>query len=111
MGKYAVHRQDANQSALDAWFEAHGASVVPLGRPVDRAIGYHGITALVEVKTKKGKLEPDQQRFFASFTGLARVIRDEIDAKGLLDEMRIMAVSCRLAGRPDSPGASSRGPA
>ncbi len=73
--------------------EAFGASMWPMGRPVDFLCGYRGIGAAVEIKTGKGKLRPSQVKFFAEYRGLARVIRTVDDGINLLNYMQLVAAN------------------
>jgi hypothetical protein len=85
VGKYQVHQIDANQKSIMDYFQAHGFSVISIGRPVDLAVGKDFKTYLVEVKLPKAKLRPSQEKFLASWRGHAAVIRDLTDAKALID--------------------------
>lgn len=80
MGRYPVHQQDRNQRAIVEMLEAFGFSVVSIGRPVDLAVGYRGITYLVEIKRPNAKLRPSQQKFFDTWHGASAVLRSIEDA-------------------------------
>lgn len=60
-------RVDANQDQIVSVLEAVGASVVPIGRPVDLLVGFRGMTFLLEVKNpdssygKKGANKAQQE--------------------------------------------------
>lgn len=88
MARYEIHRNDGNAKALIAYLEAHGASVARLDTPLDAAVGFLGVTVLVEIKTLKGKLRPKQADFLATWRGACRVIRSEADCDALLQDMR-----------------------
>ena len=74
MGKYVVHRVDANAEAIYRAMEQAGASVYR-GAPLDAIIGFRGDTFLIEVKTAKGRLRASQKAFLAAWRGHAFVIR------------------------------------
>ncbi len=88
MAKYAYHRSDANAEGLYAFLEAHGVSVARTGTPTDAIAGYWGHSALVEVKTLKGKLRTSQRAFLAGFRGMWAILRTEDDCTELLKHMR-----------------------
>ena len=87
MARHLVHRSDANAQQIRHYLEKHVASVVPIGQPVDWAVGYRGLTALVEIKTPTGRLRMAQVEFLSSFRGLVLVVRTEQQAKALLGHM------------------------
>ncbi len=67
---------DATQAAIVGAFRACGASVWPIGLPVDLLIGWQGRTFLVECKSLTGKKKPRaaaytalQRDFMASWRG------------------------------------------
>ena len=69
-------RVDANQSAIVAAMRSAGASVWPVGLPVDLLVGIGGVTVLVECKTLTGKRAPKpasytplQAEFMAAWKG------------------------------------------
>ena len=74
MGKYVVHRVDANAEAIWQAMEQLGASIYR-GGPLDGIVGFRGETWLVEVKTAKGKLRASQKAFLARWKGNALVLR------------------------------------
>ncbi len=75
MGRYQVHRSDANAKTIREGLEARGVSVEPIGRPLDFLCGVKGQTYLLEIKTAKGKLEPSQEDFLMRWRGQAAVVR------------------------------------
>ena len=85
MAKYAYHQIDGNQREIMDYFQAHGFSVISIGRPLDLIAGKDGRTYLIEVKLPKAKLRPTQEKFLATWRGHAAVIRDLNDAKALID--------------------------
>lgn len=77
-------RIDANHNEIVSALEGAGASVqsltrVKFGCP-DICVGYHGVNYLFEIKVKKGKLTPSEERFFSEWKGQAVVIRSAEDA-------------------------------
>lgn len=83
MGKYAVHRVDANAEEIFRALEKAGASVYR-GGPLDAIVGYHGDNLLIEVKTAKGKLRASQKNFLDGWDGNAFVIRTVKEGLDLL---------------------------
>ena len=79
MGKYIVHRKDANEPTLVEALVATGASVTD-GGPLDLIVGLGGSTYLLEVKTKGGKLRKSQQEFLDAWNGHAAVVRTPEEA-------------------------------
>lgn len=66
-------KKDTNQPAMVKALRAAGFSVsithtLGNGFP-DLAVGYNGVTLLVEVKTKSGKLSEDEKAFMVSWNG------------------------------------------
>ena len=71
-------------------FRYAGASVLILsavgkGCP-DLLVGWRGENLLVECKTKRGTLTPDQKRFFLCWRGNVAVVRNPLEAVELLNE-------------------------
>lgn len=69
-------RTDANQAEIVAALRAVGASVWPIGLPVDLLVGVAGQTVAVEVKRLIGKRNPKaakytdlQREFMATWNG------------------------------------------
>ena len=83
MGKYAVHRVDANAEAIFSALQKAGASIYR-GGPLDALVGWKGENILVEVKTAKGKLRASQKAFLARWRGTAFVVRTVKEALKLL---------------------------
>ena len=75
MGRYQVHRSDANAAAIRAGLEAHGADVEPIGRPLDWLVGFRGRTFVLECKTARGQIRPSQENFLLRWRGHAAVVR------------------------------------
>ena len=77
-----VHRSDANQSTIVAALEVVGATVEHLGGKgvPDLLIGYSGRNYLLEVKTKKGKLNDDQRTWHVQWNGQVAVVRTIAEA-------------------------------
>lgn len=80
MGRYQVHRSDANADEIIDALRAVGASVEPLGRPVDVAVGFRGVTYLLEIKTRRGAVRPSQRDFLERWRGHAAVVRSADEA-------------------------------
>jgi hypothetical protein len=80
MGKYHVHRNDANTGEIVDALEAVGVTVVRLGNPLDLLCGFKGVNYLLEVKTETGKLRASQKAFFGYWRGQALVVRSVADA-------------------------------
>jgi hypothetical protein len=89
-------RIDANQVAIVEAFRKAGASVMHMhtlgkGCP-DLAIGFGGLTMLVEVKDgskppSQQKLTSDEKEFFRTWTGGVRIVKDEKDVQLTLDTL------------------------
>lgn len=77
-------RVDTNHKEIADALRAVGASVVSLaaiGRGVpDLLIGFRGGNYLLEIKTAKGKLTPDQTEFTALYRGSVVVVRSVAEA-------------------------------
>lgn len=85
-----ARKVDANQPEIIAALEKIGASVFPMGKPLDLLVGYQGVTHILEVKNADGKnkLEPDQETFIAEWRGrppvIVRTVDDALEAIGAL---------------------------
>jgi len=92
---------DANQPEIVDAFRAVGATVVITsdqgdGFP-DLIVGLCGETELVEIKTLKGKLTPDQETWHGTWRGRpVRIVRTVTEALLLADEMRKRSVTYQL---------------
>jgi len=75
--KYKGHnaKRDANEKAIVDDLIAIGCSVVRLDKPLDLLVGYRGVNWLLEVKTEKGKLTPDQEEFIPEWRGQVAIVR------------------------------------
>jgi hypothetical protein len=93
MARWETHQTDGNAKRLYAYAEALGMSVAILNRPVDAAVGFQGISALVEVKRPGEKLRPNQKRFFDGWCGLCVIWQDEDDVERLREAMRLLGGS------------------
>lgn len=71
---HAVAR-DANEPEIIKALRAIGCIVHPLNKPLDLLVGYRGINYLIEVKTDKGKLTEDQEKFIPEWRGQLCVVR------------------------------------
>jgi hypothetical protein len=90
-------RRDANQdgpNGLVAAFERFGCSVVDLSRVgagcPDLSVSIHLYTVFVEIKTEKGKLNPEQVRFHRESKAtiyVARTLDDVIEIVAKLKKL------------------------
>ena len=55
---------DANQPEIVSALEKIGCKVYDIDKPVDLLVEFRSMWIVLEVKTKKGKLEDSQERFF-----------------------------------------------
>jgi len=101
MARWETHKTDGNAKRLYAYAEALGMSVAILNRPVDAAVGFQGITALVEVKQPKEHLRANQLAFLDGWRGLWAVWRDETDVDSLRHLMFCLAANTHLLGTKD----------
>ena len=92
-------RKDSNQAAIVAAFEAAGATVWPIGLPVDLLVGYRGCNLLVECKN--GALKPSarkltklQSKFMEVWRGHALVVESAAQASGLIESLRVSERQC-----------------
>jgi hypothetical protein len=67
---------DANQAEIILAIEKIGGHVYDIDKPVDLLVEFRGIWLVIEVKTKKGKLEDSQKRFFEKVRAPAFIVRD-----------------------------------
>lgn len=67
---------DANQASIIEALEKIGCVVYDIDKPVDLLVEFRGLWILMEVKTKKGKLEDSQKRFFSKVRAPAFIVRD-----------------------------------
>jgi hypothetical protein len=78
MSRYAA-KVDANQPAIVQAFRERGCSVKHLHRMgegcPDLVVALDGVTALVEIKQGKGKLNDAQWEFYTTWPGLMFVVR------------------------------------
>ena len=77
-------RVDNNQAEIVRALRDVGASVtctheIGHGFP-DLAVGFRGITLLLEVKSSKGKLTPDEQEWRDGWRGQCYTVRSVLDA-------------------------------
>jgi hypothetical protein len=85
--KYAprwAQKPDSNQSDVVQALEKIGCSVFSLHRVGDSIpdllVGYRGLTMLLEVKTERGKLSKEQERWHREWKGHTCVVRSPTDA-------------------------------
>lgn len=88
MGRYEVHRTDANAEELYETARRLGFSVEKLDKPVDSMWGIWDMAVAVEVKMPSGKLRPKQAKFMRTFKGMKRTVRTATDVFHLYQEMR-----------------------
>lgn len=82
-------RQDANQPEIVAGLRAAGYAVYILGMPVDLLIGWGGTrSALLEIKTKDGKLTEFQEKFIPDWPGPIGVVRSLDEAIEFLEGIK-----------------------
>lgn len=82
------HRKDGTQDAIVEYLRKAGVSVAIIGEPTDLACSLPFVSDLVEVKSKGGKLNPDQVVFRDSWQGRVVVLWDVDDAKHYLWSLR-----------------------
>lgn len=99
MGRYQVHRSDMNAVVVIAAMREEGASVEPIGRPVDVAVSIDGQECLAEIKTITGKLRPSQVKFWARWQGRKAVLRSTADGRALVAALKADAVRLKGASR------------
>lgn len=79
-----ARRTDSNQAEIVEALRQVGASVFSLhtvGRGVpDLLVGFRGCNYLLEVKSKKGKLTPDQEQWVNSWSGEVAIVRTVLEA-------------------------------
>ena len=84
-------RVDANQADIVAALRKCGASVQDLhevgGGCPDLLVGYHGVNALAEVKTLKGRLLANQRRWMDAWKGQHTILRRPEDVPGFLESL------------------------
>jgi len=82
---------DENQSEIVEAFRRFGFTVHCLhtvGRGVpDLLCGKYGINLLVEVKTMKGELTPDQKHWHSKWRGDIHIVRNVDDVMAVFNEM------------------------
>ena len=76
---------DENQKLIVEFLRVAGASVYPIGLPVDLLIGYQGKTALAEVKNRTSQygrrgLNANQKEFATNFKGAPIAVLDSIES-------------------------------
>ena len=71
---------DANQASIVEALEKIGCTVYDIDKPVDLLVEFRGLWCVLEVKTKKGKLEKSQKRFFEKVKAPAFIVRDVVEA-------------------------------
>ena len=86
-------KTDANQAEIVEALRAVGASGLVLSRVgqgcADLAVGRHGFTYFLEIKTDKGKMTPAEQEFMDTWRGHYAIVRtpeEALRAIGVLTE-------------------------
>lgn len=86
-----IARTDSNQAEIVKKLHEAGASVTDLhqlgGGCPDLVIGYHGVTALIEVKQPGGTLTPDEAEWFSTWRGLATVVHSVDEALDFIHDL------------------------
>lgn len=85
MSKKYASNVDKNQPEIVKAFRDRGCYVAHThnagaGFP-DIVVGCNGVTVLVEIKSKGGKLNEKQRAFFEVFTGACEVVYNEADVE------------------------------
>ena len=89
MGRWHSSRTDVTAKPFADYFEAHGATVLHLGRPMDWLVIYQGQMRLVDPKgSAKTPVTPTQQKLLREFPDLAFLVFDEADCAAVLETMR-----------------------
>lgn len=86
MRSYGQNRRDSNEADIIAEFLARGCSVVQLHTPCDLAVGYRGVSHLVEAKGPRGKLTPAQEQFRDGWRGDFAVVRAPGEVEALVEK-------------------------
>lgn len=80
---YRRDTRDANESRIIKWLVSAGATVEKLppgnGRP-DLLVGFRGRNYLLEVKTEKGRIRPEQESWHSAWNGDVHVVRTPQEA-------------------------------
>jgi hypothetical protein len=86
-----ARRVDGNHSLIKTAFLQMGCSVADFARlgggVPDLLVGIPGMNMLVEVKSKSGKLTPEQAKFHAEWKGPKAVVRTVQEAAELVGKM------------------------
>lgn len=79
-----IRKPDANQAEIVEALRRAGASVQPIhtiGQGVpDLLVDWHNRTFLIEVKTKGGKLTPDELAWLEKWTGTVAIVHSVEEA-------------------------------
>ena len=97
MGKFPIHRVDANAEELYAYARELGMSVKVIHTPLDALFGVFGLTVVVEVKTEKGAVESRQLKFMHEFKGKTACVRNREHVYELYRELKAQARAIRAA--------------
>lgn len=99
---YSIRKVDANQPSIVDAFRAMGVSVwitstAGQGAP-DLVVGESHWCVPVEIKSQKGELTPDQQKWVAGWGGPYFIVRSPQEAHQLVAEMRMRSALASSAG-------------
>ncbi len=81
-------QRDKNEGEIIAAFKALGATVECIDTPCDLLMGFNGESFLIEVKTKNGKLTPNQVKFTKGWKGSYFIVRSADEAIELINKIR-----------------------
>lgn len=78
MGRYTVHRKDANEAEIVKGLRDAGATVSDWGDDgcPDLVVGFRGRNYLMEVKMPGKTLNPKQQKWHTSWNGDSHVVEN-----------------------------------
>lgn len=89
MSKKYASNVDSNQKEIVRLFRSRGCVVEHThnagGGFPDIVVGCRGVSVLVEIKSKGGKLNERQEAFFKRFTGACEVVYNEQDVDRVIN--------------------------
>ena len=88
---YRKAKRDKNEKHIVDFLRRVGATVAYIDAPgiPDLLVGYRGVTTLIEIKSKRGKLTQPQKEFFDSWQGTCHIVRSTTDAKKVLRQCQL----------------------